>query len=138
MGCCAAAPYEDPKAENSKISSLKILFLGSGGCGKSTMFKQLRKLYGQGFTNKDRNDAVNTIATFVVETMQQLLEEEKCNYEEFEDEEAKAAAQSILKVKTETGTIVILNGEIATNIKILWALPEIKALFDETVKCEFA
>eukprot|EP01084_Bolivina_argentea_P278893 476668_1 len=32
----------------------KILFLGSGGSGKSTIFKQLRGIYGTGFNNQER------------------------------------------------------------------------------------
>ena len=32
----------------------KLLFLGSGGSGKSTLFKQLRSLHGSGFGDKDR------------------------------------------------------------------------------------
>eukprot|EP00486_Rosalina_sp_Unknown_P009162 CAMPEP_0201582126 /NCGR_PEP_ID=MMETSP0190_2-20130828/80369_1 /ASSEMBLY_ACC=CAM_ASM_000263 /TAXON_ID=37353 /ORGANISM="Rosalina sp." /LENGTH=41 /DNA_ID= /DNA_START= /DNA_END= /DNA_ORIENTATION= len=41
--------------------------------------------------------------------MQDLLKEEKCNYEEFEDEKAVAAAKAILQVQTESGYIVELN-----------------------------
>ena len=134
--CCAPAPYPDPNSPS--ITNYKILFLGSGGCGKSTMFKQLRKLYGKGFSVQNRNDAINSIAAFVVETMQDLLKEEKCNYEEFEDEKAMEAAKVILEIKTGSGHVVNLNEETANNIKTLWALPEIKALFDETVTCEFA
>merc|ERR1719411_441488 len=32
----------------------KILFLGSGGSGKSTIFKQLRRIHGPGYNDRDR------------------------------------------------------------------------------------
>ena len=155
--CCPADPYTPDDDPQSGKATYKILFLGSGGCGKSTFFKQLRKLYGEGFNNKHRIEAVGTIATFVVEVMQSLLledhrkkedyeDDEKGDYEEkedgdqklnFEDEKAAAAAEQILKVQAGRNP-VILDGEIATNIKILWAQPAVQSRFNASVKCEYA
>ena len=153
--CCDADPYTPDNDPKSGKATYKILFLGSGGCGKSTFFKQLRKLYGEGFTNKHRKDAVGTIAEFVVEVMQSLIKEDYRRMEDyegdddekggdddadeklkFEDEKAAAAAEQILKIQTPGP--VMLNEEITTNIKILWAQPEVQSRFNASVKCEFA
>ena len=42
-------------AEHDKMDSKihKVLFLGPGGSGKSTIFKQLQWLHGGGFTEQD-------------------------------------------------------------------------------------
>ena len=130
-GCCAPEDYTGNDAENSNKQTYKILFLGSGGCGKSTLFKQLRKLYGEGFTNKDKKDAVHGIAAFVVETMQTLLEDEKCNIDELKDQDAIKAGKQIQSIQTNSS--ITLTEEISENIKILWAQDEIKDIFDETV-----
>merc|ERR1712154_330337 len=72
------------------------------------------------------------IAAFVVETMQTLLEDEKCNIEEFKDESAKKAAEQIKSIQTNSNTT--LTDDICSNIKILWDQQEIKNLFAETAK----
>eukprot|EP00484_Ammonia_sp_Unknown_P029191 CAMPEP_0197026556 /NCGR_PEP_ID=MMETSP1384-20130603/6611_1 /TAXON_ID=29189 /ORGANISM="Ammonia sp." /LENGTH=358 /DNA_ID=CAMNT_0042455243 /DNA_START=111 /DNA_END=1187 /DNA_ORIENTATION=+ len=126
--CCAPDPY--PSAEDKK--TYKVLFLGSGGCGKSTLFKQLKKTYGTGFTAKDKHDARSGIAFFVIDTMQTLLEDENCHIDEFKDEEVKTAAQQIKSLKA--NSTPSLDAATTNSIKILWRQQEIKDLFDETAK----
>eukprot|EP01084_Bolivina_argentea_P310788 537841_1 len=52
----------------------KLLFLGSGGSGKSTMFKQLRTLHGTGYADKDRLHFKDHIFAQIVEQMRLCLE----------------------------------------------------------------
>eukprot|EP00484_Ammonia_sp_Unknown_P028915 CAMPEP_0197050434 /NCGR_PEP_ID=MMETSP1384-20130603/25313_1 /TAXON_ID=29189 /ORGANISM="Ammonia sp." /LENGTH=415 /DNA_ID=CAMNT_0042482829 /DNA_START=26 /DNA_END=1273 /DNA_ORIENTATION=- len=52
----------------------KILFLGSGGTGKSTVFKQLRNIHGEGFGEKDREDFLVHIHSQIVNEMKTAIE----------------------------------------------------------------
>lgn len=51
----------------------KILFLGSGGCGKSTVFKQLRQIHGDGFSNKDKKEFIKHIHSQIINQMKSAL-----------------------------------------------------------------
>eukprot|EP01083_Nonionella_stella_P221765 791978_1 len=52
----------------------KLLFLGSGGSGKTTIFKQLRGIYGTGFTEQDRQLFVSHIHSQVICQMRYALD----------------------------------------------------------------
>ena len=125
MGTCCNTQHDQQQDDDCKTH--KILFLGSGGCGKSTTFKQLRKLYGEGWTIKQKNDAIHGIAANVVHSMQTLLEDENINIDEFKDQDTINAAKNILSIGT--NTVYQLNEEMAESIKLLWSQQIIKDTF---------
>ena len=47
----------------------KILFLGSGGTGKSTIYKQLKQIHGEGFTDDDRKEFTSHIHAQIINEM---------------------------------------------------------------------
>merc|ERR1719419_780386 len=51
----------------------KLLLLGAGSSGKSTFFKQLKCIHGQGFSSKDRRDYAAQIHNQVISQMQKLI-----------------------------------------------------------------
>ena len=63
-------------AQERKVdgSVKKLLFLGSGGSGKSTLFKQLRSLHGAGFGDKDRLQFKEHIYAQITEQMRLVIE----------------------------------------------------------------
>lgn len=76
----------------------KILFLGSGGAGKSTVFKQLRQIHGEGFSDEDRKDFIPHIHAQLINEMKSALkiyidynlrqkQREKKEQNEYEDDE---------------------------------------------------
>jgi GTPase SAR1 family protein len=129
MGCCLP-DGPAPEEENGKMRH-KILFLGPGGCGKSTFFKQLRHLQGEGFVWKDRFEAKQGIGIFVVDTMRSLLTQPNMNKEELSAEAIEAAHNIEAIEKTDAMT---LTPEIANDIKILWAEQQIKDIFEAVAK----
>ena len=59
------------KTRGGKVK--KILFLGSGGSGKSTLFKQLRMIHGDGFNDNDREQFIKHIHTQIIKEMQLVI-----------------------------------------------------------------
>jgi len=53
---------------------IKLLFLGAGGSGKSTLFRQLRLLHGNGLKEDERRTYKTNIYSNIVEGMKTLLE----------------------------------------------------------------
>lgn len=52
----------------------KLLILGNGGSGKSTVFKQLRRLHGGGYSFKDRLHFQDHIFAQIIDEMRLCLE----------------------------------------------------------------
>lgn len=69
--------------ENEEI--IKLLFLGAGGSGKSTLFKQLRLLHGNGLGEEERVNNTRNIYQNLLDGMRVLV---TGNYELHDDEEA--------------------------------------------------
>lgn len=50
----------------------KLLLLGAGESGKSTLFKQMQTIYGKGFSDAERKNFVHIVHANVVYAMQVL------------------------------------------------------------------
>eukprot|EP01083_Nonionella_stella_P066222 174187_1 len=94
MGACCSVD-ENTKYINSKLASEnkkqartnKILFLGPGGSGKTTIFKQLQWLHLDGFAIEDAMSLIRNIHSQVITQMQNVIQyyeakEEKRTYED--------------------------------------------------------
>lgn len=76
------AQTKKQEQEDKKIK--KLLLLGAGESGKSTLFKQMITLYGKGFTMEDKkgyipiiyNNTITAIKTLVKQS--DLLDDESC------------------------------------------------------------
>jgi len=60
--------------QNQDENVIKLLFLGAGGSGKSTLFRQLRLLHGNGLKDKERMNYKPNIYQNIVVGMKALLE----------------------------------------------------------------
>jgi len=60
--------------QNKDQNVIKLLFLGAGGSGKSTLFRQLRLLHGNGLKENERRTYKTNIYSNIVEGMKTLLE----------------------------------------------------------------
>merc|ERR1719474_217874 len=87
MGHCLSCGNRDPEAltdrhynsqlkkEKSEAQRVKkILFLGSGGSGKSTIFKQLRQIYGKPLTSLERRQQKTYIHEQCINQMKHALD----------------------------------------------------------------
>lgn len=59
---------------NREENVIKLLFLGAGGSGKSTLFRQLRLLHGNGLKDEERMNYTESIYQNIVVGMKTLLE----------------------------------------------------------------
>jgi len=129
MGCTQS--YDDPAAKDDKrwTSSLqqdatadrqlkKLLLLGPGNSGKSTFFKQLLKIHGDGFNDPKKfhtADITRAIYDSIIGQMKAIIHQ--C--EEFEyqlSETEQKSADFILDLPRD----VDINETIAYHINILW------------------
>ena len=83
MGACCSPGVErqlsavindEIKHDKNKGGKVKkILFLGSGGSGKSTLFKQLRLIHGKGFNANDKEEYIKHIHTQIIDQMKAVI-----------------------------------------------------------------
>ena len=60
-----------------KLLSMKrknVLLLGCENSGKSTIMKQIRRLFGDGYTDKEKMKHTSLIHKFIINQMQKLME----------------------------------------------------------------
>lgn len=89
MGCCCSADLSpeqklaisDSKKldklllnQNGEAKVIKLLLLGTGSSGKSTIFKQMQILYQEGFTDFEKSTFKHVVRRNVVECLQTLVE----------------------------------------------------------------
>lgn len=115
----AKAAAADAEAENQKI---KLLLLGSGESGKSTIFKQMKILYGMGFRDEDRKQQLPVIMQNTIGQMKVLLQ--AC-----EDMEIAVAAEESAGFVQDMDEEEPITEEVAEHIETLWADPGIQEAY---------
>jgi len=93
----------------------KLLLLGAGESGKSTLFKQMITLYGKGFSETDRAQFEAVVYQNTVEAMQCLI---RACPEHGGSVAAEAEFAAVQKMST---TNTVINNEVGVMIKNLWA-----------------
>jgi len=52
----------------------KLLLLGAGESGKSTLFKQMVTLYGKGYSEAEREKLLDVVNSNIIEWMKKIIE----------------------------------------------------------------
>jgi len=105
----------------------KLLLLGAGESGKSTLFKQMMICYGKGFQEEDRKEYIHIVFANVIGSMKTLIEQSedlksKVHVDTRVLPENQASAKLIEDLK-ETATIDPL---VAKHMSVLWKDPGIQ------------
>jgi len=144
MGCCSCATSPDRLMDmevNKEINGdrdraakiQKLLFLGSGGSGKSTFFKQLRCIHGVGFGDKDRRVFKEHISAQIIEQINRSVECIPYHNErlppDFEPLRLTQQGQESAKFMEEIGPECLVNEDIAQHITTLWHEEAIQQIY---------
>merc|ERR1719295_1290059 len=144
MGTCCVSDRRDHDVQkeldlSKRVAAKdhKLLLLGPGSSGKSTFFKQLCQIHGDGFQQQDIDQARQNIYDCIIDQMKQLVEQ--CLEHTRQDSEASEyqldgaadeASKQLSSPKIPRGGIDI-TPEIAGLITTLWEHPAIKRTFEK-------
>nr|GAT55688.1 heterotrimeric G-protein alpha subunit [Mycena chlorophos] len=140
MGACASQPDRESKSRSDEIDrqldedskrykkECKILLLGSGESGKSTIVKQMKIIHKDGFTPDERLAYRPTVHKNVIDSAQAVaLAIRECGMEEYLAESHRGAPQRILDACVDAP----LDAGTAEAIAALWRDPVVPRLLDE-------
>jgi len=109
----------------------KLLLLGAGESGKSTLFKQMMICYGKGFGPEDRKEYTHIVYANVIGSMKTLIE----NSEDLKtkiktDTRISPENQSNAKMITELKEVAIIDVPVAQAMAALWKDKGIQNTYD--------
>jgi len=112
------------KEEAMEAKVIKMLLLGAGESGKSTIFKQMKIINKNGYTTKEKMEFVGIVHSNTVQSMETLMTAfVKLGIERPADLQASYDTFSALKESEK------LNPEIATVIRTMWDHEATKMVF---------
>lgn len=118
--------YENQLASQAKQEDekIKLLLLGAGESGKSTIFKQMKVIYGDQYTEAERKQQVPTIYSNILQAMKVLIDQAVA-YNMVNQIVAKEEME-VVRALDEND---LINVRVGDCIEALWADPGIKAVW---------
>lgn len=105
----------------------KLLLLGAGGSGKSTLFKQMIKIYGKGFNEAERKNYSAIIYNNIILNMKMLAD----NLEKFNQTVSCPEAKAMIDKAKEEDEV---NEEMGRAVKAMWDDPGIQNTYANASK----
>lgn len=114
-------------------NEVKLLLLGAGESGKSTILKQMKILHQGGYSEAERESYREIIWSNTIQSMQVLLRGMKTINPpiEFDDPTMEKKGELILGLSSQ-GEDFVFTPEIARVIKELWANKSVLACFERS------
>ncbi|CAG8440689.1 14564_t:CDS:2 [Cetraspora pellucida] len=132
MGCCMSAEDQEGKRKNDEIDNqlkrdkmlmrneIKMLLLGAGESGKSTILKQMKLIHDGGYSAEERESFKEIIFSNTVQSMRVILEAMEMMNISFRSEDARKQSMIILNMPNQIEGDH-LPSNVSNSIKILWA-----------------
>lgn len=111
--------------QNADQQVNKLLLLGAGESGKSTLFKQMITIYGKGYPESERKTFAPIIFNNIITSMKTLLQQ-TANHGPVTGQN-EAAKQQIDDLKGDEE----IDKNLAATIAALWADPGVQATYDK-------
>ncbi|KAJ2496282.1 Guanine nucleotide-binding protein alpha-2 subunit [Coemansia sp. RSA 1972] len=146
MGGCLSHEYDEEalrsaeidrelsEERNRRAGEVKILLLGSGESGKSTIVKQMKIIHQNGYTREELALFRMTIYKNVLDSAQELVVGmQRCQL--FPDDERNMAfVNQIMELNIEQSLAINITHEFVEGIERLWKDPVIEKLLVRTYK----
>eukprot|EP00128_Syssomonas_multiformis_P017470 Colp12_sorted_trinity150504_noHs@4119 len=130
MACCMSPEEKESRRKNDEIERMlkkdrttlkrevKLLLLGAGESGKSTIVKQMRIIHGEGYSDKELSDFKSVIFQNIVKSAQTLAQAMDKLQIQYSDSETKKAAEALLSV--ECNMLTAFTPDLHQNCLKLW------------------
>jgi len=141
MGCCLSAEEQERKKKNDEIEEqlkmeklnsskeVKMLLLGAGESGKSTILKQMKLIHDSGYSSEEREAFKEIIFSNTVQSMRVILEAMQ-NMNIPLGLEANSVHQTIILELPSQIEAEVFPPEVGAAVKALWLDDGVKACFD--------
>jgi len=126
------------KDRHKEEEILKLLLLGTGESGKSTLFKQIIHIHGRGFDEKSRLPYKSIVYTNTILSMKTLIRESSKSPPEFDCHWRSISEDSVNYIKDLKLDFSNLDEELARHIKKVWADPGIKNTYNARSRFQLA
>ncbi|ORZ10398.1 guanine nucleotide-binding protein subunit alpha [Absidia repens] len=142
MGCCQSNESQDEKARNEEIENqikrdkinmrneVKMLLLGAGESGKSTIIKQMKLLHDGGYSHDEREAFKEIIFSNTVQSMRVILEAMQHMDVSLENDHRPFAG--IIMDQPPQIERDFLPHEVSQAVKLLWKDPHLQSVFERS------
>ena len=143
MGCCVSAEEADGKRRNDEIENqlkrdrmlmrneVKMLLLGAGESGKSTILKQMKLIHDNGYSIDERESFREIIFSNTVQSMRVILEAMEAMDIPLQDARNSYQVQVILSLPNQLEGETLPH-EVSVAIKSLWYDPGVQMCFNRS------
>ncbi|GBG26257.1 Guanine nucleotide-binding protein subunit alpha [Hondaea fermentalgiana] len=114
------------KSKAQAQKQIKLLLLGSGESGKSTIFKQMRLIYGAGYPEEECIKLRPFLIGNVIEGAQDIINAGEALGIDITDDRAQEAASLVLGLDDKRA----FSDEVVEAILLLWENPEFKNIWE--------
>ncbi|CAG8433736.1 10428_t:CDS:2 [Diversispora eburnea] len=143
MGCCMSQEEQEGKRKNEEIENqikkdklsmrneIKMLLLGAGESGKSTILKQMKLIHDGGYSPEERESFKEIIFSNTVQSMRVILEAMEVMNIPFDSEEIQKHATIILNLPNQIEGDH-LPQDVSLAIKTLWRDSSVQQCFSRS------
>lgn len=124
----AAIDKQLATARQEQERTVKLLLLGAGESGKSTLVKQMKIIHGDGYTTEELKSYTPTICDNLVHSMRAVLEAMGALQINLGNQANRIHVKAILSY-TELGAAGMMPSDLALGVKSLWADSGVQTCF---------